>query len=79
MRTTRDGRPMCQVRDPGGSGPVLYFDPRLYAVLKAISDNSLPCTVELSFTNTGLGASHIRLDGERLVKALEPAATLQVG
>ena len=75
MKTTKDGRPLCQVRDLVGGGPVLYFDPKLYSVLKTVSEQNLPCTLELNFTNTGLGSTHIRMDGERLSKALDSGSS----
>jgi hypothetical protein len=76
---TKSGRPFCVVRDQGILASGIQVNPLLYDVLKKVSDERLTCTVELHFTDGSLGNSHIRMDGERLVKVLEPAATLQAG
>lgn len=65
---TKDGRPMCEVRDRMSDGPVLNINPMLYIVLRRVVEEKLACTVELHFNDGGLGRTHIRLDGERFVE-----------
>ena len=75
---TKDGRPLCEVRDRGSDGPVLWIHPLLYSVLRPIIENKIACTLELHFSNTGLASTHVRVDGERLASTLaNPTATLQ--
>jgi hypothetical protein len=83
MRTTPSGRAFCVIRDPGASVSSLQFNPVLYDVLKRVSEGHMTCTVELHFNDGGLGNTHIRMDGEKLTKALDsggaPATMLQAG
>lgn len=75
---TKDGRPLCEVRDRGSDGPVLWVDPRLYAVLRVAVEGKLACQIELHFTNTGLAKTSLKVDGERAADILTaPTATLQ--
>ena len=61
---TKDGRQLCELRDPGSDGPVLRLHPKLYVVLRKVLEGKLACTVELNFTDVGLSKTHIRVDGE---------------
>jgi len=79
MRTTRDGKVMCELRDPTGTGPVLYVNPALYTVIRRVLEGRMTCMVDLNFNDGSLGNTHVRMDGERLAKALEPSAILQAG
>lgn len=75
---TRDGRPLCELRDRGGDGPALWIDPRLYAVLRPVIEGKIACLVELHFTNTGLAKTSLKFDGERAADILGAStATLQ--
>ena len=82
MRVTRDGKPMCQVRDPQGSGPVVWVNPILYAVLRRVTEGRIACTVELHFSDAGLAKTGLKMDGERFVgvteTATEPSAILHL-
>jgi hypothetical protein len=75
---TSDGRPMCEVRDRGSDGPVLWIDPRLYAILRPVLERKMPCTIELHFTDSGLAKTSVKMDGDRLARTIaQPSATLQ--
>ena len=66
MKTTPEGRPFCDVRDVGGSEPVLHVHPELYDVLRSVVDGRMTCTVELAFKDGGLGGTHVRIAGRKL-------------
>ena len=76
MRVTRDGKPMCQVRDPQGSGPVVWVNPILYAVLRRVTESRMACTVELHFSDAGLAKTGLKMDGERFVGVADHADEL---
>ena len=66
MKTTPEGRPFCDVRDIGGSGPVLHVHPELYDVLRIVVDGRMACRIELDFNDGGLGGTHVRIAGRKL-------------
>jgi hypothetical protein len=71
---------MCEVRDRGSDGPVLWIDPRLYSVLRPVVEGKMSCMVELHFTNAGLAKTSLKVDGDRAADILTPVtATLQSG
>jgi hypothetical protein len=74
---TRDGRPMCELRDRGSDGPVLWVNPSLYSVLRSVIESKTACLVELHFTDGGLAKTSVKMDGERLARTMaQPSATL---